>query len=71
VSMERRLGELERRLRERAAGSSGRSEAMERLVEHLGRLAACRRGVLSEEEEAETRAADAIRRRMFEIRGEG
>ena len=68
----RRIRDLERRAQERVPGASGRSEAMKRLVEHLGRLAASRRGELSEEEEAEVRATDAaIRRRMAEIRGEG
>ena len=69
----KRIRDLERRALGLAAGpSSGRSEAMERLVEHLGLLAALRRGELSEEEEAEVRAVDAaIRRRMAEMRGEG
>ena len=70
MSMERRVGQLERRVR--SPGYSGRSEAMKRLLEHLSRLAALRRGELSEEEGAEVRAANAaIRRRMAELRGEG
>jgi hypothetical protein len=68
----KRIRDLERRALGLAAGPSGRSEAMERLVEHLGRLAALRRGELSEEEEAEVTTADAgVRRRMAEIRGGG
>ena len=69
----RRIEALEWRALELAAGpSSGRSEAMKRLVAHLGRLAALRRGELSEEEEVEVRAADAsIQWRMAEARGEG
>ena len=68
----RRIEALERRARERTPEPSGRSEARERMREHLGRLVALRRGGLSAEEEAEVRAVDAaIRRRMAEIRGEG
>ena len=73
MSTKGRLERLEREARGRAPEPSGHSEeAMERLREHLDRLAAARRGTLTEEEEAEVRAVDAaIWRRMAELRGEG
>jgi hypothetical protein len=72
MSTNRRLERLEREAQERAPEPSGRSEARERMREHLDRLVALRRGELSEEEGAEVRAANAaIRRRMAELRGEG
>ena len=70
--MKGRLERLERETQERAPEPSGRSEARERMREHLDRLAAYRWGELSEEEEAEVRAVDvAVRRRMAELWGEG
>ena len=72
MSTKGRLERLEREARGRAQEYSGRSEARERMREHLGRLVAARRGTLTEEEEAEVRAVDAaIWRRIAELRGEG
>ncbi|MBA3426741.1 MAG: hypothetical protein H0U04_19875 [Rubrobacter sp.] len=70
--LERRLERLEATAHAR---SSAASPARERMREHLGRVAALRRGELGPEEAAEVEATDdSIRRRMAEIRedrGEG
>jgi hypothetical protein len=68
----RRIEALERRMRERSSGSPARGEVREYLSEQLSRLAAARRGELSEGEEAEVRAFwAAFERRAAEARGEG
>ncbi len=69
MNLRRRLEDLER-LPPRTP--RGPSEARRRMEEHLDRLAALRRGELSEEEAAEVEATDAaIESRMAAIRGEG
>jgi hypothetical protein len=73
VSTRRRLEALEARaMPGRDAPEAQPSDARRRMVEHLDRLAALRRGELGPEEAAEVEAAnDAIERRLAQIRGEG
>ena len=72
MSTNKRLGELERRIRERAPEPSERGEVRARMSEQLSRLAAARRGELSDGEEADVRAFwAAFERRAAEARGEG
>ncbi len=67
----RRIEALERRARERRPASGG-AEIREYMSEQLSRLAAARRGELSDGEEAEVRAFwAAFERRVAETRGEG
>jgi hypothetical protein len=70
-SLGRRLEALEgRMLWQRRPESSTASSARERMKAHLDRLAALRRGELSEEEAAEVEALNAaFRRRLAAIRG--
>jgi hypothetical protein len=68
----RRIEALERRMQERSPGSPDRGEVRARMSEQLSRLAAARRGELSDGEEAEVRAFwAAFERRAAEARGEG
>lgn len=69
-NISQRLEALEQRTGRRPPASS--SWAREHMKEHLDRIAASRRGELTQEEEAEVEAASAaIQRRMAEIGGEG
>lgn len=70
MNARRRLEELEARARQRPARHP--SGARRRMMAHLYRLAAWRRGELGPEEAAEVEAESAaIERRRREIRGEG
>ena len=73
MSLERRLKVLEARaMPSRDAPESEPSDARRRMVKHLDRLAALRRGELGPEEAAEVEAANhAIEARLAEPRGEG
>lgn len=73
MSTRRRLEALEARaLPSRDAPEAKPSDARRRMVEHLDRLAALRRGELGTEEAAELATANAaIEERLAQIRGEG
>jgi hypothetical protein len=73
VSTRRRLEALEARtLPSPDAPEAEPSDARRRMVEHLDKLAALRRGELGPEEAAEIEAANvAIEARLAQIRGEG
>jgi hypothetical protein len=73
VSTRRRLEALEARtMPSRDVPEAKPSDARRRMVEHLDKLAALRRGELGPEEAAEVEAANhAIESRMAQIRGEG
>ena len=73
MSLERRLEALEARtMPSRNAADAKPSDARQRMVEHLDRLAALRRGELGLEEAAEVEALNAaIEGRLAQIRGEG
>jgi cytochrome c556 len=73
VSARRRLEALEARaMPSRDAPDAKRSDARRRMVEHLDRLAALRRGELGPEEAAEVEAANsAFEARLAQMRGEG
>ena len=73
MSARRRLEALEERaMPSRDAPESEPSDARRRMVEHLDRLAALRRGELGLTEAAEVEAATAaIEGRLAQIRGEG
>jgi len=73
VSARRRLEALEARaMPSRDAPEAKPSDARRRMVEHLDRLAALRRGELGPEEAAEVEAANhAIESRLAQLRGEG
>jgi cytochrome c556 len=73
VSTKRRLEALEARaMPSQEAPEAKPSEARRRMIEHLDRFAALRRGELGPEEAAEVEAANAaIEARMAQIRGEG
>ena len=67
----RRIGALERRARQRRPASGG-AQIRGYTSDQLSRLAAARRGELSDGEEAEVRAFwAAFERRAAEARGEG
>ena len=74
MSMERRVGELERRVRERAPERRGDGAARAYMSGFLRRYAAAKqRGAITEELQAEADAVRAAleRRRGAETRGEG
>jgi cytochrome c556 len=73
VSTRRRLEALEARaLPSRDAPDAKRSDARRRMVEHLDRIAALRRGELGPEEAAEVEAMSAaVESRFAARRGEG
>lgn len=73
MSARRRLEALEARaMPSRDAPEAKPSDARRRMVEHLDRLAALRRGELGPEEAAEVEAANhAIESRLAQLRGEG
>ncbi len=69
-NVQRRLEVLEARARQRP--SAGPSDARWRMVEHLGRVAAWRRGELGPDEAAEVEAESAaMRERLASRRREG
>jgi hypothetical protein len=74
VSLERRLDLLEEQAMPRQhvpEAKPHQSDARRRMTEHLGRVAALRRGELGPAEAAEVEAASAaIERRLVRIRGE-
>ena len=72
MSTKRRLEALEARtFSSQEAPEAKPSDARRRMVEHLDKLAALRRGELGPEEAAEVEAANhAIESRMAQIRGE-
>jgi hypothetical protein len=73
--MKRRLKALEERAMSRQHVPDGKlhqSDARRHMREHLGRVAALRRGELGPEEAAEVEAMSAaMKRRFAQIRGEG
>lgn len=70
MNARKRLEDLEARARQRP--SVGPSGARRRMVGHLYRLAASRRGELSPDEAAEVEADNAaVRQRLASRRGEG
>jgi cytochrome c556 len=73
VSTRRRLEALEARaMPSRDAPDAKRSDARRRMVEHLDRIAALRRGELGPEEAAEVEAMSAaVESRFAARRGEG
>jgi hypothetical protein len=75
VSMRRRLEALEKHAmpgRRVAEAKLPHSDARRHMREHLGRVAALRRGELGPEEAAEVEAVSAvIESRLAQIRGEG
>jgi hypothetical protein len=72
VSARRRLDALEGRAQLRRLVSQGSLQARARMVEHLGRVAALRRGDLGPEEAARVEAMSAaVERRFASRRGEG
>jgi hypothetical protein len=75
VSMRHRLEALEERAMPRRRVPEAKlcqSDARRHMTEHLGRVAALRRGELDAEEAAEVEAVNAaIRGRLAQIRGEG
>ena len=73
MSARRRLEALEARvLSSPDAPEAEPSDARRRMVEHLDKLAALRRGELGPEEAAEVEAANhAIESRLADLRGEG
>jgi hypothetical protein len=75
VSMRRRLVALEERAMPRQhvpEEKPHQSDARRHMREHLGRVAALRRGELGQEEAAEVEAVSAaIKSRLAQIRGEG
>jgi hypothetical protein len=74
VSMRRRLEALEKRAMPRKQVLEAKlcqSDARQRMREHLGRVAALRRGELGPEEAAEVEAVSAaFKSRLARIRGE-
>jgi hypothetical protein len=73
VSRRRRLEALEARaMPSRYAADAKRSDARQRMVEHLDRVARLKRGELGLEEAAEVEAANAaFEARLAQMRGEG
>ena len=75
MSMRRRLEALEERAMPRRhfpEAKPHQSDARRHMREHLGRVAALRRGELGPEEAAEVEAVSAaIKSRLAQIRGEG
>jgi hypothetical protein len=75
VSVRRRLESLEERAMQRQHVTEAKlrqSDARRHMREHLGRVAALRRGELGPEEAAEVEAVSAaIKSRLVQIRGEG
>jgi len=65
VSVRRRLEALEGQTRFRQRVPEGSPRARARMVEHLGRIAALRRGELGPEEAAEVEAMNAALQRQF------
>ena len=71
MSVRRRLEALEGRLQFRRRAPEGSRQARARMVEHLDRVAALRRGELGPEEAAEVEAFNAaFESRLAQIRGE-
>jgi hypothetical protein len=71
VSVRRRLETLEGRVKFRRRAPEGSRQARARIVEHLGRVAALRRGEVGPEEAAEVESVNAaFESRLAQIRGE-
>jgi len=72
VSVRSRLEALEGRVQVRQRGQEGSPQARARMLEHLDRVAALRRGDLDPEEAAEVEAISAaVGSRLVSRRGEG
>ena len=73
MTMRRRLEALEDRVRRHISEAKlHQSDARRHMTEHLGRVAALRRGELDPEEAAEVEAVNAaFEGRLAQIRGEG